>query len=116
MKITFATLILAAAGLLAKAAPVVKVHPGSAEDIVITNKDTVNATNPGPANATSKASTLKISEDLASTNGRLPLALVNNFAGAINAYVTGLDDKNELVMLKPDGSWYYPTCDQSVST
>jgi hypothetical protein len=118
MKTTFVASIFAAVSILkgAFAAPVVRVHPGGAEDIIITNKDTVNATNPAPANATSKVSTLKVSEDVASTNGRLPLSLVNNFAGAINAYVTGLDSNSELVMLQPDGTWYYPTCDQSVST
>lgn len=48
---------------------------------------------------------------------QLPLAFVNNFAGgALNAYVTGLDVNDNLVMLQPDGSFYYPTCDSSDST
>ncbi|QKX62566.1 uncharacterized protein TRUGW13939_09727 [Talaromyces rugulosus] len=41
---------------------------------------------------------------------QLPVFIVNNASGndTINAYVTGLDLNNELVLLKPDGSWYYP--------
>jgi hypothetical protein len=118
MRFLCASTILAAINLIGStiAAPVVRVHPGGAEDIVITNKDTVNATNPAPANSTSKISAFRVSEEVASTNGRLPLSLVNNYAGSINAYVTGLDSNNELVMLQPDGTWFYPTCDPTIST
>ncbi|TKA79678.1 hypothetical protein B0A55_04082 [Friedmanniomyces simplex] len=100
----------------ALAAPIIKVHPGDGSDIIITSQDTVNATQPAPANATATNSTFKLAENVASSNGQLPLFLVNNFAGAINAYVTGLDSNNQLVMLQPDGSWLYPTCDPTVST
>jgi len=116
----------AASALLstALAAPITKVRPGNGTDIIITSQNTVNATEPAPANATRPApanatvasSTFKIAEDIAVSNGRLPLALVNNFAGAINAYVTGLDSNNQLVMLQPDGTWLYPVCDPSIST
>ncbi|KAK0252496.1 hypothetical protein LTR91_004947 [Friedmanniomyces endolithicus] len=116
----------AASALLATAlaAPITKVRPGNGTDIIITSQNTVNATEPAPANATRPApanatvasSTFKIAEDIAVSNGRLPLALVNNFAGAINAYVTGLDSNNQLVMLQPDGTWLYPVCDPSIST
>lgn len=125
-------LALAAAWALSApvlAAPVVKVTPGDPGDIVITQDDTVNATHAAPTNATSNNSIsnnstssnltsvhrpVKIEEAVAtSSSGQLPLALVNNYAGAINAYVTGLDDKNRLVMLQPDGTWFYPTSDAS---
>ncbi|KAK2759808.1 hypothetical protein FQN54_002542 [Arachnomyces sp. PD_36] len=43
-------------------------------------------------------------------SAQLPLELVNNLAGgAVNAYVTGLDSDNSVVMLQADGSWFYPT-------
>ena len=91
------------------AAPVVKVHPGDANDIVITTQDTVNATTPAPANSTIKG-------QIAATE-QLPISIVNNFpGGAINAYVTGLDTSNRLVMLQPDGTFYYPMADSSVAT
>ncbi|KAK1048415.1 hypothetical protein LTR74_017546 [Friedmanniomyces endolithicus] len=116
----------AASALLATAlaAPITRVRPGNGTDIIITSQNTVNATEPAPANATRPApanatvasSTFKIAEDLAVSNGRLPLALVNNFAGAINAYVTGLDSNNQLVMLQPDGTWLYPVCDPTIGT
>ena len=41
---------------------------------------------------------------------------MNNFAGAINGYVTGLDADGSLVFLQSDGSWYYPTADSSETT
>ena len=73
------------------AAPVVIVSPGNAGDIVITKENTVNATVPAPTRNNTK--TL-----MTTTNGRLPLALVNNLGGgAVNAYVTGLDAQNHLV-------------------
>ena len=47
----------------------------------------------------------------------LPISLVNNFGGgSINAYVTGLDSSNRLVILQPSGIYYYPTADASIST
>lgn len=91
------------------AAPVVKVHPGDAEDIIITANNTINATTPAPVHSNSMA-------QIAATE-QLPLSLVNNFGGgAINAYVTGLDVENRLVMLQPDGSWFFPTADPSNDT
>ena len=96
------------------ALPVVKVQPGDASDIIITQDDTLNATTPAPANLTMTSnSTVRWLNDVVATNDKLPLSLVNNFAGAINAYVTGLDPENRLVMLQADGEWYYPTCDAS---
>ncbi|KAK4545662.1 hypothetical protein LTR36_002615 [Oleoguttula mirabilis] len=96
------------------AAPIVMVHPGGVDDIVITNQDTLNATRTAPANATSGST--NIVEDVASTaSSKLPLAFVNNFAGSINAYVTGLDPEGQLVFLQADGTWFYPTADTSQS-
>lgn len=99
------------AGMLGRvvAIPIVTVHPGDAGDIIITKENTVNATNPAPVNSNV--------EITAALNGHLPVSLVNNFpGGAINAYVTGLDASNRLVMLKPDGSFYYPSAQKSITT
>lgn len=75
------------------------VHPGTAEDIIITDKNTVNAT--GKANGT--MSTQGVAGSVI-----LPLSFQNNFPGNIKAYVTGLDANNNLVMLQPNGQWFYP--------
>jgi hypothetical protein len=100
---------LAAAVLLygkALSAPIITVFPGNANDIIITEDNTINATTPAPINGT-----VNMHSFVATTSTeRLPLALVNNFQGGqINAYVTGLDSQNRLVMLKPDGTFYYPS-------
>lgn len=86
------------------------VTPGGAEDIVVTANNTVNATKASSSNSASNAN---LGERSA---GQLPLALVNNFASSINAYVTGLDASGRLVMLKADGTFYYPTCESSQTT
>lgn len=40
----------------------------------------------------------------------LPLALINNLdGGPINAYITALDSEDAVVILQPDGNWFYPT-------
>ncbi|KAK3075932.1 hypothetical protein LTR53_000361 [Teratosphaeriaceae sp. CCFEE 6253] len=112
--------IVVRAGLFlgsALAAPVTRVRPGDADDIIITKEDTVNATRPAPANVTVSNFSTPIHEQLAVANGRLPLALVNNFAGSIKAYVTGLNDKGQLVMLQPNGACeLFPTCDPTTSS
>ena len=103
--------VAATAILLGKAlaAPVITVHPGNANDIVITKDDTVNATNPAPPQSNIHDQ-IKVLE-------KLPISLVNNFpGGAINAYVTGLDEDNRLVMLQPNGAFYYPTASSEEST
>lgn len=88
------------------AAPVVIVTPGNKGDIIVTKENTLNASTPAPQNS-----------DFAkewTQSGKLPMALVNNFpGGSINAYVTGLDSSNRLVMLQADGTFYYPTATQS---
>ena len=77
------------------------VHPGTANDIVITKNNTINGTDRAIPIAPQATEQLQFS-------------FVNNLnGGAVNAYVTGLDDNNQLVMLQPDGTWYYPTADTS---
>ncbi|CAF9920633.1 MAG: hypothetical protein GOMPHAMPRED_002096 [Gomphillus americanus] len=75
------------------------VHPGDAHDIIITDKNTVNATQ--KANGT-------MVPNIAPDGVILPLSFTNNFAGSVNAYVTGLDANNKLVLLQPNGQFYYP--------
>jgi len=78
------------------------VSPGDAGNVQITSNNTVNAT------------AVPVVNVAAVNTGALPLSFVNNLAGgAVNAYVTGLDVNNQLVMLQPNGQWYYPTCDSS---
>ncbi|KAK3630025.1 hypothetical protein LTR56_017669 [Elasticomyces elasticus] len=111
------TIILSASTLLGgvSALPVIKVHPGDANDIIINSQNTLNATRAGPANSTTTVSSVQIAEHVALSPGQLPLSLVNNLGGAVNAYVTGLNSGGQLVMLQPDGQWYYPTCDPAMS-
>ncbi|KAF2092474.1 hypothetical protein NA57DRAFT_50251 [Rhizodiscina lignyota] len=127
---------------LAVPTPVVIVTPGDASDVVISSNNTVNATAPAPSTPPStKSHTIVTPRDTADTvitarnvlnattsgsaadanlvgrsTGQLPLSLVNNFAGSINAYVTGLDVNGRLVMLQPDGTFLYPSCDSAQST
>ncbi|KAI4124730.1 MAG: hypothetical protein LQ347_005616 [Umbilicaria vellea] len=84
------------------AVPIV-VTPGGAKDLIITSQDTVNGTYTAGSNSTK--TNLKYA-----ANGNLPLSFINNLSdGIVNAYVTGLDVNNHLVMLQPDGTWYYPS-------
>lgn len=81
------------------------VTPGSAEDILITSQNTLNSTN-----STAKGPLAGLRLLAQTTVGVLPLAFVNHLDSSnVNAYVTGLDSNGLLVMLKPDGTWYYPT-------
>ncbi|GAB7338757.1 hypothetical protein MBLNU457_5467t1 [Dothideomycetes sp. NU457] len=76
----------------------VNVSPGGSGALTVTANNTLNATNPSTtANAPI-------------TSG-LQLELINNLAGqgAVNCYVTGLDHNNQLVMLQPNGQFYYPS-------
>nr|POE65154.1 glucan endo-1,3-beta-glucosidase [Quercus suber] len=81
------------------------VHPGGVSDIVITKENTVNATSTQPA-----------SPNAGNANAELSLTFTNNFGGgAVNAYVTGMDSNGALVILQPDGTFFYPTADASQS-
>ena len=87
--------------------PLTMVSSGDKFDIVITVNNTINATAPAPGHAGDQL-------ERRSGNGRLPLSLVNNLdGGKVNAYVTGLDSSNRLVMLQPNGEFFYPSADPS---
>ncbi|QKX61667.1 uncharacterized protein TRUGW13939_08819 [Talaromyces rugulosus] len=49
---------------------------------------------------------------------QLSLSIVNNLPGdaSVNAYITGLDSGNRLVLLQPDGTWYRPDAATQSST
>ena len=85
------------------AAPIV-VHPGTAKDLIITDQNTIYGTAVAHPNGTTKASTFKVE----ATTNQLPLSLYNNLGAGANAYVTGKDINNEVVILQPDGTFFYP--------
>ncbi|KAF2222288.1 hypothetical protein BDZ85DRAFT_199831 [Elsinoe ampelina] len=86
---------------IALAGPTVA-RPGGPQDIIITKENTLNA-----------SATPYLSLAYSGTS-RLTLSLVNNLnSNKVTAYVTGLDVKGQLVMLQPDGNWFYPTAGTS---
>lgn len=90
-------------GAIAAPLPQTPVDPGDKNDIIITANNTINAT--------------RLMSDAPSVGAKLPMSLVNNFAGGkVNAYVTGLDSENRLVMLKPNGQFFYPTAAKGQDT
>lgn len=116
------TLLLAATTALvgnAVAAPVVPrqtvdaipVMPGGVENLVITAANTLNATNPV---AVPSQSNVTIHSLVATP--QLPMSLVNNIGGAVNAYVTGLDPTGRIVFVLSSGQFYYPPADASYTT
>ena len=125
----FSTIALAAAAALighTLAAPVQTVHPGGVHNVLITSNNTINATQIAPttnvgngtnpfngtdvSNSTLHADELLSVETTSASSGQLVMSLQNNFAGSpILAYVTGLDENNNLVMLQPDGTFFKPT-------
>lgn len=68
-----------------------------------------------PTDRNSLTSTNTSTDSLSNTldSPSLSLALINNLAGKVNAYITGLSTSGQLVMLKPDGTFFYPTCTNS---
>ncbi|KAK8016689.1 hypothetical protein PG993_014878 [Apiospora rasikravindrae] len=79
---------------LSVATPIpITVDPGSAGDIIMTSGNTLNGTI-YPSTLTNTAS--------------LQLSLQNNLGNNVNAYITGKDKNNALVILQTDGSYYYP--------
>lgn len=87
-----------------QAGPVV-VSPGPPESMKVTKDNTLNGTAPNAA-APQSLSVEAISS--------LPISIANNFnGGQLFAYIAGLDPNNRVVMLQPDGTWYYPTSDSS---
>jgi hypothetical protein len=96
-------------GLLSQvlAAPLV-VSPGGAQDIVITQQDTLNGTLAGSSHS-------KVTHGV-NANAQLPLVFTNHYAGdSINIYVTGLDPSNNIVFLQSNGQWYYPPSTSSTT-
>ncbi|KAK7984702.1 hypothetical protein PG988_002324 [Apiospora saccharicola] len=73
--------------------PITQVDPGSAGEIIMTSGNTLNGTI-YPSKLTNTAS--------------LQLSLQNNLGDNVNAYITGKDKNNALVILQTDGSYYYP--------
>jgi hypothetical protein len=81
------------------------VHPGGIKDLIITKENTINGTV-----YPSHGSTVRIAPRVAGANAYLRLSFVNNFSGgAVNAYVTGKDFKNQVVLLGRNGQWIYPS-------
>ncbi|MCJ1474774.1 hypothetical protein MMC13_003434 [Lambiella insularis] len=56
---------------------------------------------------------VKVATDTSVASGQLSLSLINNYpgaaAGTVQAYVTGLDRNNALVLLQPSGTWFHPS-------
>lgn len=77
--------------------------PKGARALVVTSKNTLNATRPPSAERT-----------YADDDGSLQISVTNNLNSTkVTAYVTGLDPDGQLVMLQPDGQWFYPTAGQA---
>lgn len=88
------------------AAPIIYVQPGDeVNGLKISNDNTLNST----TNRSTPSNHTHARSFETRSGGQLPLAFVNNLAsGAINAYITGLDSNNQVVMVKADGTFYYP--------
>ncbi|KAI5210151.1 glucanase B [Aureobasidium subglaciale] len=86
------------------------ITPGDANHVILTDSNTVNTTESIQADAvTAAASRPPISMLAATDSDFIELSFVNKLASSnVKAYVTGRDSNNALVMLHPDGSWYYP--------
>ncbi|KAI5270538.1 glucanase B [Aureobasidium subglaciale] len=86
------------------------ITPGDANHVILTDSNTVNTTESIQADAvTAAASRPPISMLAAADSDFIELSFVNKLASSnVKAYVTGRDSNNALVMLHPDGSWYYP--------
>lgn len=100
------------AGLIGQslAAPLV-VHPGTADDIIITAEDTLNGTLAG--GSTGKVGADVVTDvvnsiNIANGNAQLSLSFVNHFAGSVNVYVTGQDSNANIVFVTSNGQFFYP--------
>ncbi|KAL9620388.1 MAG: hypothetical protein Q9160_005088 [Pyrenula sp. 1 TL-2023] len=119
---TFLTLALAAAAALigtASAAPIVPVQPGGVGNLITTANNTVNATNIAPTTNLGDTTALNATiVPVPGAAGQLKLSLVNNLDSdeTVNAYVTGLNEDNKLVILRPDGSFFLPTVTSNQKT
>jgi len=91
---------LATMACLAGRSLAIVVTPGDSDDLVITANNTINGTSPNAPRGMVK---------VRANTGKLPLSIINNFAdGAVNVYITGKDANNKVVVLKQDGTFYYP--------
>ncbi|KAF1348174.1 glucanase B [Delphinella strobiligena] len=89
-------------------------RPGGAADIIINADDTLNATASSSSTSEAAVPVHILAAAATSTAGQLNIALKNNLASSkVHAYVTGLDVNGALVMLQPNGNWYYPTATSS---
>lgn len=89
------------------------ITPGSAENIVLSADNTVNATTSVQAQAleiaAAEAAMPKVNMFATQSSDYLELSFVNKMASTnVKAYVTGTDSNGALVMLYPNGTWYYP--------
>ncbi|VUC25732.1 unnamed protein product [Clonostachys rosea] len=87
-----------------------EIKPGDFASLVITKDNTLNGTYQGeeievPPSNDNDESHIRLSAVAA----QLPLEFVNNFGGAVNAYVTGLDSNNAVVFVRRDGTLFYPS-------
>lgn len=90
------------------AVPII-VHPGSANDLVITLQDTVNET-------ISFSEPIQAAALPAATSEELSISVYNNFnSDGVKVYVTGLDSNGEIVLLTPGGNWYTPSINSRVT-
>ena len=71
--------------------------------LTISANNTVNATTP-------------FTGEVAPQTGGLTLDLVNNLSGGqVNCYITGSDSNGALVLLQPNGQFFYPSCDSATT-
>lgn len=82
------------------------VTPGEATGTIVLDDD--NTLNSTTSNTNQLPDTINAQH--------LSLALVNNLAGKVDVYVTGLTPNGQLVMLQSDGTLCYPTCTGSQTT
>lgn len=94
------------------AVPVV-VTPGTVHNLIITNENTINGTS-SPISLVGSVGG-KLAPLTAQATQQLKISFVNHLAGgAVNAYVSGLDPNNRVVLLQPNGQWFYPSTGSSV--
>ncbi|POR37066.1 Glucan endo-1,3-beta-glucosidase [Tolypocladium paradoxum] len=81
--------------------------PGGAQDVVVTNENTLNGTYHSSETTVLGNDTFHASNAM---GGSLPLKFINNAGnGQVYAYVTGIDSEKRLVFVKGDGSLVYPS-------
>ncbi|KAK7421159.1 hypothetical protein QQZ08_010089 [Neonectria magnoliae] len=84
-----------------------KIHPGGADDVEVTEDNTLNSTS-----FDNSTNTIARRDPVGAT---LPLKFVNNYGGgAVNAYISGLDSNGAVVFVAADGSLIYPSSGGSV--